>query len=178
QRLDDAWNVFQLAAFVKLLEDPNPPTGGTAMVDAPEPDQPQTPTPCNPPNALVHSRPYTERSQTSQTGGPLLNVPLPPLRSKHRDVQPNIQRARPRHAPVAVAPSSGPRGGEIIVAFSNVERRRRSLRHNCSPIKMMELATALGRLSALLVKAGRIREALDASQESAELYRTLAHGEH
>ncbi|CAE6431487.1 unnamed protein product [Rhizoctonia solani] len=174
QQLDDAWTVFQIAAFVKLLEDPNSPTGGT-VVDVSGPGQTHTPIPHRSSNAPSQDLPYTQRNQGSRARGLLLNVCPSFSGFEDHEAQPNMQRAEPRYTHVAVARSSDPEDGEITVVFLNVERRRRSLQHDRSPIKTMQLAAALDCLSALLAKAGRIREALEASQESAELYRTLAH---
>ncbi|KAH7322313.1 hypothetical protein B0J17DRAFT_683611 [Rhizoctonia solani] len=183
QRLDDGLQVFQLGAFVELLSrGASPLASGTANTS--EPHQTQTQTQTQPPGAshssnfLAYNYPRSRERQTTRTPS---SFPLdwtwtwtgPP-----DALRLDTQRATSQRTPTTVASISNPEPGEITAAFLNVDIRRRSFQHQRSPIKAMELATAYDRLSDLLAGTGRTREALEASQKSAELYRTLAQMEH
>ncbi|CAE7225946.1 unnamed protein product [Rhizoctonia solani] len=173
RQLDDAVRAFQFAVSIELLKVTNPPSG--IANHTLEPIQPQIPDLSSSLNDQVHSRHLTRGIRLNQAVQQAQNtVQTPP--QFDRDPQSRTQRARLQY-PVVAAPRSDLKAGEIIVAYLNVESRRRSLQHSRSPIKMMELAIALGRVSALLDRAGRIPEALEASQESAEWYRKITEEE-
>ncbi|KEP46816.1 putative transmembrane protein [Rhizoctonia solani 123E] len=159
QQLHDALSAFQFVAVLGLLaKDANPRTGGT-VADPPEQYQSQTPEPSRP--QPRQSRQPAKPNQDDRFLHP------------HPTTQPYTPRTKPQPIAPTATPSS-PETGEISIAFMNVERCRRSLRHSHSPNRIMELASALGQLSVLLEQAGRTCEALEASQESAERYRSLA----
>ncbi|KAH7322307.1 hypothetical protein B0J17DRAFT_245836 [Rhizoctonia solani] len=156
QRLDDALKVFEFGAFIELLSrPPNPSTGPAASRS--EPDQTH--------GSSGHHRPCGQGRQTSQTVGQARG---------YRTRPPPLRLAGSHPAAATMAQNKRMEDGELVAEGENVKRLRHSIQHDHSTIKMMELATALGRLSNLLAKAGRTSDALEASQESAELYRTLA----
>ncbi|CAE6469312.1 hypothetical protein ACGC1H_000046 [Rhizoctonia solani] len=166
QELHNALSVFQFVAVLELLaKDANPHTGGT-VADPPKPYQPQTTNPSDP-------SPEPSRLQPCQCPQPAKPIQDDRFPHPHPTTQPYIPRVNPQATPPTTTRGT-PETGEISNAFVNVERCRRSLRHSHSPIRVMELASALGQLSVLLERGGRTREALEASQGSAELYRSLA----
>ncbi|CAE6478749.1 unnamed protein product [Rhizoctonia solani] len=159
QQLHDALSAFQFVAVLGLLaKDANPRTGDT-VADPPKPCLPQ---------AAEPSRP-----QPRQSCQPVKPTQDDRFLHPHPTTQPYTPRTKPQPITPTATPSS-PETGEISIVFMNVERCRRSLRHSHSPNRIMELASALGQLSVLLEQAGRTCEALEASQESAERYRSLA----
>ncbi|CAE6512197.1 unnamed protein product [Rhizoctonia solani] len=177
QQLDDALRVFEFAALIELLSRAPNLSAGVAATHASEPSQPRTPNPSDSSNPPAHSLPHTQGSRVAQAAEQAHDTLQLSPQFEHES-QPHTRRARLHRTPVVAARSSDLEAGEIIVAFLNVESCRHSLQHLRSPVKKMRLATALGRLSVLLAKAGRAPEALEASQESAALYRTIADREH
>ncbi|KDN47248.1 hypothetical protein RSAG8_03727, partial [Rhizoctonia solani AG-8 WAC10335] len=170
QQLHDALSAFQFGAFLELLSKDSNPRAGSTVADPPKARQSQTPEPSDPPSpehSYLQGRQATQIAELAQDDRSLHPGPKS---------QSHTQRAKRQPTPAAADRNSSSETGEIPVAFMHVERCRRSLRHSHSPGRTMELASALGRLSVLLGEAGRTREALEASQESAELYRSLAEG--
>ncbi|KAJ1305724.1 hypothetical protein OPQ81_010458 [Rhizoctonia solani] len=166
QRLNDALSVFHFGAAIGLLATfPNQPAG---TIHVSGPGQPQPPDPSRPP---AHERPRTQGYQAARTAEPFEDGYA---FSPSLNTQSYTQGAGPPGTFIPGAGKASPADAEISIAFMNVERLRRSLRHSRSQIQTMELAAALGRLSDLLAKAGRTREALEISQESAGLYKSLA----
>ncbi|CAE6502633.1 unnamed protein product [Rhizoctonia solani] len=171
QRLNDSLGVFRLDALIELLANsPNPST--IEIRECPYQD---------------HSEPMNTRSTpagVSESSVSQIPEPSkPPVQELPRTQGQKRQATRfdldiPSQHTSTVDRSPSPKGGEILMGFMNVERCRRSLRHNRSPTQTMKLAAALGRLAVLLDKAGRISEALAASQESADLYKSLAERVH
>ncbi|KEP48484.1 hypothetical protein V565_123430 [Rhizoctonia solani 123E] len=171
RQLDDALRLFQLAASIRLLLETPRVSASVAVPDAP--NQPQALNPSDSTSIPVHHHPRAHGSQVEQARGtpqlsPQSEYPTPP----------HTQPATPRRPPVVVARSSDLEAGKITAAFMNVKSRRHSFQYSRTPIKKMELAIALGHLSILLAQAGRALEALEASQESAEIFRTIAEMEH
>ncbi|CAE7074752.1 unnamed protein product [Rhizoctonia solani] len=171
QQLEDALRVFWFAASLDLLLKIPIPFTNSPGVNALEPNEPKIPESfdfshppvCDcPPQAEQPSR-AVEALQGALTIR--LNAPRP---------RSHIQRTGPQDTPAFAKPEAG----ELTVAFMNVESKRRLYQSNRASVRMAELAAAIGRLSDLLERAGRTREAYEASQESAELYRTLAEKEH
>ncbi|CAE7225932.1 unnamed protein product [Rhizoctonia solani] len=166
RQLDDALNAFQFGAFLEMLKSP-PGAGGTAM-DPSKFCQPQTPQPSDPLAPMC----------SCQLPQQVPQGPQPPQDNRVHRPRPNEQihprRAIHHHPPIAVAQAPEPQNDEITIAFMSVERCRPSFRHSPSYTSTMRLATALGQLSEALGKAGRVREAFEASKESAELYRSLS----
>ncbi|CAE6468648.1 unnamed protein product [Rhizoctonia solani] len=177
QRLDDRLRVFQLGTFIELLSrGANPLSSGTA--NAPELNRTQPPEPPHSPHLSAHSHPLSRGMQvTREIEQPRNILRLSPGSEPHGLLL-DAQRARFRHIPVTVASIPSLEPEELIAASLNVDSLRRSLRHHRSLIKKMELATALDSLSVLLARTGRTREALETSQESAELYRSVAEMDH
>ncbi|KAJ1305725.1 hypothetical protein OPQ81_010459 [Rhizoctonia solani] len=161
-------------AFVELLGRDYQPHACLAA-DPSVLDQPQALDSSNRPD---HGCSRAFSRQGSQVTEQVQASRMVPPRSGVHSTQGHVRPAR-RHSPVvAVTRDIIVREGEIPAAFMNVEHLRRSLHYSPSPNKMMKLAAALSHLSDLLDKADRAQEALKASQESAELYRTLLEGEH
>ncbi|CUA77808.1 hypothetical protein RSOLAG22IIIB_12845 [Rhizoctonia solani] len=163
QQLDDALSAFQFGAVLRLLSEGQNPRVGSTATNQPKPRQSETPKPCHSPSP-EHSR------QVAQPAKPIQdNHSIHP----HLDAQPSTQRAKPQPTPLTAHRSSS-ETGEISLAFMDVERCRNLLRHSHSPSRTVKLANALWQLSILLGEAGRTLEALEASQEAAELYRSIA----
>ncbi|KAG8761797.1 hypothetical protein FRC11_013008 [Ceratobasidium sp. 423] len=194
QRLNDSLSAFQFGALLALLANgPDSPIGGvveykqshhdesnpmnvlSVVVDTPESGQYQTPGPSDS-SAEEHLHTKSQWRRTSRMIEQVQDSDLPySCPDTHSYSTHSYTRvSRNPHSCAPVARSSGPEDGKIPAAFMNVERYRRSLQHNRSPIQKLKLAAALDHLSPLLDKAGRTREALEASQESTELYKSLA----
>ncbi|KAH7322309.1 hypothetical protein B0J17DRAFT_772730 [Rhizoctonia solani] len=165
RQLDDALKEFKFGALVDLLSNGSNPPAAAHATEASKPNLPAwTQTPSFPP---FHDRSSAQGRSVSHTMHPVRHdASLSPYLDDH----PGMQGAKP----ITSIGGSGPDSGEITIAFMNVERCRQSLRHTRSPTQVMKLAAALHHLSASLAKAGRTREALEASQESAGHYRSLA----
>lgn len=164
RQLNDALEVFKLGAFFSLLSNNSKPpttshTTGTLGPDPPYTYKPSLPLSHNQPGAQECSVPHTTHSV--QHDRPF---------DSHCHNQPCKKEAKRIVKPSGLCADDG----EIVTASMNVERCRRLLQQNHSPTQVMKLAAALSCLVASLAKAGRTLEALDASQESAELYKTLA----
>ncbi|CAE6379023.1 unnamed protein product [Rhizoctonia solani] len=177
KQFNDALDLFQFDAALKLvLRVPNLSPSDIAVSPGSEAKRSQTFESFLTSNASARNHHHEQRRQAIQVAEPLPYAPriFPQLA---RQSQTYTARARPRIAPIATGFSS-PQINDIAAAFMDVESCRRSIRHARSPMKNMQLANALGHLSVLLSKTGRTREALEASQECAELYKTLAEGGH
>ncbi|CAE6362829.1 unnamed protein product [Rhizoctonia solani] len=176
QQLDDALRVFYLFASVQLLLGTGGPSMSVSANDAPESSQPQMPDRSSSPNIPIH-RSDIQGSRDILTVEQVYNTSQLPSQVERPESRPETQRTRTRLAPVVETRRPDMNAGEIEAAFLRVQGLRWSNRHNRTPRKTMQLATAVDHLSALLANAGRTRQALEASQESAELYRRIARGE-
>ncbi|CAE6448656.1 unnamed protein product [Rhizoctonia solani] len=172
QQLDDALKLFKFATDCELLARtyhlPN------LVADPPVP--PQQPTLQAPkPRALDLSD-----CQEKLTPNPIVlswaGRLSPDQREAHAPQRELARRNRPVRSGVAfvVSGNSGPEGDELAAAIIEVNGLRRLFQRSRRPLPAMDLAVALGRYSDLLVKSGHMAEALTASQESADLFRSLA----
>ncbi|KAH7322291.1 hypothetical protein B0J17DRAFT_723455 [Rhizoctonia solani] len=91
-----------------------------------------------------------------------------------RDPLQRNRRTRPNDTAFIEAAPPILDNAELVAAYREVDSLRRSFRRCRRPLPAMELAIALGRYSDLLVKSGHATEALAASQESANLFKSLA----
>ncbi|CAE6497047.1 unnamed protein product [Rhizoctonia solani] len=175
QQLDDALDLFHFAASINLaMKVPNPPP--TGLVITTPTCRPRVRHPFDSPRVPVCDRPPQE-TVSYRVVEPSRNVPHSTQPERSLALL-DIQRASSRHTPITTLPALIPTPSEIVAAGMNVDSQRRSFRHNPSPAQTLRLATALERQSTLMKNAGRTREALEASQESVELYKTLAERKH
>ncbi|CUA74097.1 hypothetical protein RSOLAG22IIIB_10985 [Rhizoctonia solani] len=179
QQINDALDLFHLAASMDLLamNTSNPPSN-SLIVTTPNPGRPRVchMYPFDSSRVPVCDRPPQE-IVSSRVVEPSRNVP-PSTQPERPLALPDSQRASSRRAPIATLPAPNPTPSEIAAACMNVDSQRCSFCHNPSPFQTLRLATALERQSMLMKNAGRTREALEASQESVELYKTLAERKH
>ncbi|CAE6479043.1 unnamed protein product [Rhizoctonia solani] len=176
QQLDDALRVFYLFASVRLLLGTGRPSMSVSANDAPESSQPQMTDHSGSPNIPIH-RPGIQGIRSLQTVEQVHDTAQLPSQAGRHALRPETQRTRSRPTPVLEIRRPDTNTGKIEAAFLRVQGLRWSNRHNRTPRKTMQLATAVDHLSALLADAGRTREALEMSQESVELYRRIAEGE-
>ncbi|CAE6507433.1 unnamed protein product [Rhizoctonia solani] len=176
QQLDDALDLFHFAASMDLAMNASNPPSTSLIINTPNPGRPRVRHPFDSSRVPVCDLPSQE-TVYPRVVEPSRNAPLSaqPERSL---APPDIQRASSRCAPIAILPAPVPTPGEIAAAYMNVDSQRRSFRRNPSPARTLQLATALERQATLMKNAGRTREALEASQEAAKLYETLAERKH
>ncbi|CUA73474.1 hypothetical protein RSOLAG22IIIB_05324 [Rhizoctonia solani] len=177
QQIDDALDLFHLAASMDLLamNTSNPPPT-SLIVTTSNPGRPRVRHPFDSSRVPVCDRPPQEIVY-SRVVEPSRNAP-PSTQPERSLALPDIQRASPRRAPITTLTPPVPTPSEIAIACMNVESQRRSFRRNPSPARTLQLATALERQATLMKNVDRTREALEASQESVELYKTLAERRH
>ncbi|CUA73476.1 hypothetical protein RSOLAG22IIIB_05326 [Rhizoctonia solani] len=176
QQLDDALDLFHFAASINLvMQVPNPPRT-SLVITTPNPGRPRVRHPFDSSRVPVCDRPSQE-TESSRVVEPSRNAP-PSTQPESPLALPDNQRAISRHTPITTLPAPNPTPSEIAAACMNVDSQRHLFRHNRSPERTLRLATALERQATLMKNAGRTREALEASQESVELYKTLAERKH
>ncbi|CEL54097.1 hypothetical protein RSOLAG1IB_06807 [Rhizoctonia solani AG-1 IB] len=178
QQLKDALDLFEFGASLKLLSNTLdlPSTSSAMVAGAPETNHLQAFCSSTALHPTCRNSPNIQRSQTIQAAEPHQNVSILSPQHVHQS-QAHTTRARPRTTPITTGVPI-PQINDIVVAFMNVDSCRRSIRHSRSQSKNMQLANALGHLSTLLSKANRTREALEASQECAEIYKIIAERGH
>ncbi|CAE7160677.1 unnamed protein product [Rhizoctonia solani] len=175
RQLEDALQVFWFAASLELLLKVPAPFNNKPISDALKPIQSRILESFHSSNTPVRDH-TLQADRSSQAVESLQDSPT--IRLNDPRLRLRIQRDNLPHTPAVEKLTPAPEAGEIIAAFMNVESKRRLYQSNRASVRMAELAAAIGYLSNLLERAGRTREAYEASQESAELYRTLAEKEH
>ncbi|CAE6455978.1 unnamed protein product [Rhizoctonia solani] len=166
QQLDDARELFKFAADCELLArtqrlNPTVDSSKKAKQPAFRPSDAQAPDPF-----VSQERPVPNAPEPSRTR---CSAP-----SKHKSQasrrKPFLEVKTSSH----VSKLSDSDNAELIAVDMEVIHLRRLFQRSRRPIPAMDLAIALSRYSELLVNSGHINEALSASQESADLFKSLA----
>ncbi|CUA74850.1 hypothetical protein RSOLAG22IIIB_05747 [Rhizoctonia solani] len=163
RQLDDAMRLFQFAATCELLARTQNTLHDQSVNGHMSTQQQDTQSPFNGiAHDLFQCQEHADHSESTQ----ILRENPPP-----RNQRPI---GRPRRSAFVAAGPPNLEHDEVAEAYAEVKSLRRLFSRSRRPLPAMQLAMALGRYSDLLLKSDRTAEALEASQESAKLFKSLA----